>query len=286
MSKNTSNQNYLIYLNLHSDNPKTFSVKQGGLVVDRVVCGIADDATFVVNQGGHYRATLEGRRNVHAYVKTPIELRVASPLVLEERIRSYSVPVRYHYKEADYFKLTMLGDEYEIDQDYVWNGVILSNHKCYVAKSSVWKYLLNRKLGCKELFQKYCPELYEPFLNEIKYILSLESEIKATHLTHERFNPNAGVCCNINFKIHQFLTDESRLDFTEAHRFINAVRNHLFSSWPKFSGDVVYPIQSLEADYTDLTAQEQFELYDVKWIGQFADLRFELLNHMRQKLEG
>ena len=68
MSNNSSNPLYYIYLNLHSSNPKTFSLMQNGLVTKNLASFKAERARFLVRKGGHANAVKEQTRNVHAFV--------------------------------------------------------------------------------------------------------------------------------------------------------------------------------------------------------------------------
>lgn len=55
----------------------------------------------------------------------------------------------------------------------------------------------------------------------------------------------------------------------------------LFRSWPKFSGSVVYPVPGVDR----MTPSEAFVLTRDVWVGEYGDLRWELLEHCIAELE-
>lgn len=55
----------------------------------------------------------------------------------------------------------------------------------------------------------------------------------------------------------------------------------LFRSWPKFSGNVVYPVPGVDS----MTPSEAFVYIRDVWEGEYGDLRCELLDHCIAELE-
>lgn len=55
----------------------------------------------------------------------------------------------------------------------------------------------------------------------------------------------------------------------------------LFKSWPKFSGDVVYPVPGVDR----MTPGEAFVYIHDVWEGEYGDLRRELLDHCIAELD-
>lgn len=55
----------------------------------------------------------------------------------------------------------------------------------------------------------------------------------------------------------------------------------LFRSWPKFSGSVVYPVPGVDR----MTPSEAFVYIHDVWVGEYGDLRRELLDHCIAELE-
>jgi hypothetical protein len=59
--------------------------------------------------------------------------------------------------------------------------------------------------------------------------------------------------------------------------------HELFETWPKFSGDIEYPIPYLDGEMTPRQAYKNIENL---WKGPYGDLRKELLDHCINELEG
>ena len=53
----------------------------------------------------------------------------------------------------------------------------------------------------------------------------------------------------------------------------------LFCSWPKYSGRLVFPVP-----HPKLSPAEAFSAVLDLWVGEYGDLRRELLNHLIQEL--
>ena len=296
MSKNISNRNYLIYLNLHSKDPKTFSVKHKGLVASRFEHATVVNASFVVHKSGHYRANLEQKRNVHAYVSTQTDDNI-KPLsdflnitLLSDELMVMAFPVHYHYKDGDCFKVRIGERLINLDSDYVFPQVFMSDHKCYIPKKWVFKYLLERKFSPKQVFEMFIPQLYEPFLNNIKWLLSLETELRNGNFKHftnnQEFYENAGICCNTHSCFDQFLPSDGEFVYRDARTIFNCISNNIFTRWPEFSGDETYPIKVFDALNPDTNGEEQYQRHPNKWQGDLLEARLCLLKFMLQELEG
>lgn len=73
-----------------------------------------------------------------------------------------------------------------------------------------------------------------------------------------------GICTNVDNHIHP--NDSLAVD---------QLLKRLFVKWPKFSGDVVYPVPSPSAGESPKRA---FEMS--RWVGPYGDLRRELLDFL------
>lgn len=76
---------------------------------------------------------------------------------------------------------------------------------------------------------------------------------------------HAGICGNLGRLDER---DEEQLDV-------------LFQSWPKFSGSVAYPVPGVDR----MTPLEAFVYIRAVWVGEYGDLRRELLDHCIAELE-
>lgn len=286
MLKNTSNQNCLIYLNRHSDNPKLFSLKQKGIVTKRFNRTAVRKANFVVHTGGHYRAMIEQKRNVHAYVKTSCLDNLDELNMDQDSMINRSYQVRYHYKEGAAFKIQIGGREIQIDEDYVFSVVFLDDHRSYIPKRLVIKYLLDRKIDLNELTHWLIPNFIQEYTNKIKYLLSLEDELRNGHFIHQGFKFNEGICGNLLIENDDILRTDAVQDGFEARTIIHGIQRHIFSSWPEFSGDVVYPILIKGVNPLQETAEDQYSETENKWSGEQLETRLRLLKFMLEKLGG
>ena len=108
MSNNSSNPLYYIYLNLHSSNPKTFSLMQNGLVTKNLASFKAERAKFLVRKGGHSTAVKEQTRNVHAFVVCEpkhVNIHCEATLRFLKNAPQRFFPVHYHYNDGDFFSI-------------------------------------------------------------------------------------------------------------------------------------------------------------------------------------
>lgn len=272
MSKNTLTQNYFIYLNLHSD-PKTFSVQANGLVQKNIVAGIAENARFHVRSGGHAQAVKEQVRNVHAFVVCQQHnLKEIEPMY--KNLKHLLVPVHYHYNDGDFFSVKWDGKWMPLDQDCVFDQVLMDNHKCYIYKTTLWEYLLKRKLTVKEFLEHISPEVTDVLIENIKYILKVK-KVK---------NSDQGICASLQNAVYNDLTVDGKPFTSDLEEILDVIFHHCFYSWPKYSGIKDYPIYigGKNPTYGDAFAQY---LKCSKWEWDQGKARFELLEHMLQVIE-
>ena len=79
--------------------------------------------------------------------------------------------------------------------------------------------------------------------------------------------PGQGICKNI------------RLDLYDEDHEIVLYFNNLFREWPKFSGDILFPISY------DKTLRPRAEYYtSLKYNGPYGELRIELLNYLIERV--
>ena len=83
------------------------------------------------------------------------------------------------------------------------------------------------------------------------------------------FNEEYGICTNLSNKV---LSQDEELDREELEHILKQA----FYTWPKFSGDVNFPI--LDPYNKVSTSRAYCEL--PKWVGEYGALRFELLDHV------
>ena len=82
------------------------------------------------------------------------------------------------------------------------------------------------------------------------------------------FDEGYGICYNIENKVDRQVQEECY----EAWRILNQA----FYTWPKFSGDVQFPIN----DPCDEVSANHAYVYLPKWVGEYGELRWELLDHV------
>lgn len=85
--------------------------------------------------------------------------------------------------------------------------------------------------------------------------------------------PMFGICTNLGIVIRCTRKGDGLL--------ISIIRDKLFSTWPKFSGDICYPVPS-DMDYD---CKSTYIRAINKWVGKYGDLRRELLDHCISELE-
>ena len=82
-----------------------------------------------------------------------------------------------------------------------------------------------------------------------------------------------GICSNVNRALY-------KLDLHEVCP--SSELRTLFETWPKYSGDVDYPVPSPSKDWS---AAKQYGMVADMWAGEYGELRLELLNHCISELE-
>ena len=110
-------------------------------------------------------------------------------------------------------------------------------------------------------------------MNYIEYLqlmLDAALDIKAGN-----FDKEYGICSNLSDKVNsQVEESEERYDSWQ-------ILKQAFPTWPKFSGDVNFPIND---PYNRNQANIAYD-YSPKWIGEYGALRFELLDHVIEFLK-
>ena len=104
----------------------------------------------------------------------------------------------------------------------------------------------------------------------LQLMLDAALDIKAGN-----FDKRYGICTNLSDKVdNQVEESEERYDSGQ-------ILKQAFYTWPKFSGDVGYPIND---PYNEVSAHRAYG-YLPKWVGEYGALRFELLDHIINFIE-
>ena len=107
----------------------------------------------------------------------------------------------------------------------------------------------------------------------LQLMLDAALDIKAGN-----FNEGYGICGNIDHKV----TNAMDVKFPEyvidddLTMYSPRILKQAFYTWPKFSGDVNFPIN----DPNGIETAEDVYVRSHKWIGEYGALRFELLDHV------
>jgi len=89
-----------------------------------------------------------------------------------------------------------------------------------------------------------------------------------------------GICHNLPMMTDD-LNDESYEH--DGWYYSEDLLHELFETWPKFSGDIEYPVPS---DLEDESPRNAYDMRANLWVGAYGDLRKELLDHCINELEG
>ncbi len=282
MSNNSSNPLYYIYLNLHSSNPKTFSLMQNGLVTKNLASFKAERAKFLVRKGGHANAVKEQTRNVHAFVvcepKNMVVLEEVNAEILNYVNKRY-FPVHYHYNDGDFFSIKFGDEIIPLDEDYEFKHVFLHDHKCYLLNDSIYEYLLERKVTAKHFLDTKYTGLSEAVIKSVDLLIKAHAENKLNEI--EGFNHAVGICGNLYTAIKNYLSDqipdESQRDLETASDYF---LSYAFTKWENFSGDVSFPINSPDQPNTSHQSKDYYWSQDNKWVSNHGLERVELLKHV------
>ncbi|QLA10710.1 hypothetical protein TH2_144 [Shewanella phage Thanatos-2] len=63
------------------------------------------------------------------------------------------------------------------------------------------------------------------------------------------------------------------------------IMSTLFKSWPKFSGNINYPVPSQHSYFSHRKEYMIAADYNLHWLGEYGKARYELLEHMVKTLE-
>ena len=101
----------------------------------------------------------------------------------------------------------------------------------------------------------------------------------ALDIKEGNFSNRCGICGNIDDKVTNAMAvkfPEYVIDDDESTMVSWRILKRAFPTWPKFSGDVDYPINDPHG------IEEPYNVYtqNHKWIGEYGALRFELLDHV------
>ena len=97
----------------------------------------------------------------------------------------------------------------------------------------------------------------------LQFCLNAALDIKAGN-----FDKRYGICGNMEHKVDDEVPEECYDSWQ--------ILKQAFRTWPKFSGDVNFPIND---PYNRDPAHRAYD-YSPKWIGEYGALRFELLDHV------
>lgn len=95
-----------------------------------------------------------------------------------------------------------------------------------------------------------------------QFCLDAALDIKAGN-----FDKEYGICSNLRNKVYGEGLDPYELWL---------IMQQAFYTWPKFSGDINYPIND---PYNEVSAHRVYDQLP-KWTGEYGALRFELLDHV------
>ena len=87
------------------------------------------------------------------------------------------------------------------------------------------------------------------------------------------FDEGYGICTNLSNKVNSQVEESERYELRYELRHI---LEQAFYKWPKFSGDVQFPIND---PYNEVSAYRAYGQLP-KWVGEYGALRFELLDHV------
>ena len=108
----------------------------------------------------------------------------------------------------------------------------------------------------------------------LQLMLDAALDIKAGN-----FNEGYGICGNIDHKVAYAMDVKFPgyvIDDDDLTMYSPRILKQAFCTWPKFSGDVCWPINDPNG------IELAHNVYDhlPKWIGEYGALRFELLDHV------
>ena len=282
MSNNSSNPLYYIYLNLHSSNPKTFSLMQNGLVTKNLASFKAERAKFLVRKGGHANAVKEQTRNVHAFVvcePKSVNTDCESILRVLENVEDYFFPVHYHYNDGDFFSIKFGDEIIPLDEDYEFKGVLLHDHKCYLLKYIAYEYLLKRKVTAKHFLDTLHTGFSEAFIKSIHLLINAHAENKLNEI--EGFKYDTGICENLHTPIKNNLPNQLSISSQlSLESEIKSFNRYAFSKWKNFSGCECFPIKAPDQPNTNYQSEKYYWSQENKWVSNYGLERVELLKHI------
>ena len=91
----------------------------------------------------------------------------------------------------------------------------------------------------------------------------------ALDIKEGNFDEEYGICTNLSEEVNSQIGESEYYDSWE-------ILKEAFYKWPKFSGDVNFPIND---PYNKVSAHRAYDDLP-KWIGEYGALRFELLDHV------
>lgn len=282
MSNNSSNPLYYIYLNLHSSNPKTFSLMQNGLVTKNLASFKAERAKFLVRKGGHSTAVKEQTRNVHAFVVCEpkhVNTNCEASIRFLKDVAKPFFPIHYHYNDGDFFSIKFGDETIPLDEDYEFKHVLLHDHKCYLLKHVAYEYLLKRKVTAKHFLDTLHTGFSEAFIKAINLLINAHAENKLNEI--EGFDHATGICANLYAPIKNNLPNQLSISSQlSLESKINSFLGYAFSKWKDFSGCEDFPIKAPDQSDTDYQSKHYYWSQDNKWVSNYGLERVELLKHV------
>lgn len=89
-------------------------------------------------------------------------------------------------------------------------------------------------------------------------------------------NVKFGICVNL------ILSFEDSILLEQVLCDLENIRDIIFKEWPNYSGDIRYPVPSL---FPLISSENLYYHTDNMWIGEYGDLRKELLQFMIDSLK-
>ena len=91
----------------------------------------------------------------------------------------------------------------------------------------------------------------------------------ALDIKEGNFDEAYGICTNLSNKVNSQVELSARYDSCQ-------ILKQAFQTWPKFGGDIQFPIND---PYNKVSAHRAYGTLP-KWTGEYGALRFELLDHV------
>lgn len=268
-----------VYRNLHK---QMWSVKSSktGRVVESMKDFIAEDVRFLVGKSGNTRVLKEKRKNVHAYLCSDEVHAVHETLLILPK----SIQISYDPYLANQFFFKTYEKNFFIDPKWVLPRVASKEQKVYVTIADTYRCLKqnNVPFSVFKLFFEHNLEVVDILKDALKALIESKDEVKLLDENNQSIDLmsqstgsfyyldwNSGLC--------DYLTDHTGDIFTtQVHQWLSVI----FEEWEHFSGDIKYPVKSVDSEITAAEYYQDRLLYQ----GEYGDLRFQLAEYVLSRL--